>query len=322
MIRYNPRYYTLDRLSEEGLFRITRGLKRLMQDYEVSWPLDTYALLEQIRAAGRIPLRIVESDDMPDGLDGLARRDPRDNGYEIHIRPGRDDWKKTSRSRRFNFTLAHELGHVFCGHLDVPEAYRTQAVRDRENLEADEFAGRLLMPAEMILKSRFSSPAALAEAFLVSERACYMRLNNLKRLDLYRAPARAVCPRCGYGEVSPAAKYCAVCGLHLAAGGANGVRVVEYTRPLADPRGRVLFCLRCGNEEFSQEAAYCRICGTPAVNTCLSRDPERPRGHANAPEARFCECCGCGTEYRALGLLRDWRAEKEDYVRTVAGTVK
>ena len=164
------------------------------------------------------------------------------------------------------------------------------------------------MPAEMILKSRFSSPAALAEAFLVSERACYMRLNNLKRLDLYRAPARAVCPRCGYGEVSPAAKYCAVCGLHLAAGGANGVRVVEYTRPLADPRGRVLFCLRCGNEEFSQEAAYCRICGTPAsagirngpAATPTPRKPAFANAADAAPNTGRLGCCGTGAQKKRI----------------------
>ena len=91
----------------------------------------------------------------------------------------------------------------------------------------DEFAAGLLMPERMILKSRFSSVSQLAEAFLVSDQACYKRLNNLKQLDRIGKPEPAPCSVCGNGRISPAAEYCGICGALLAASPQTGVRVVE-----------------------------------------------------------------------------------------------
>ena len=46
-----------------------------------------------------------------------------------------------------------------------------------DDLEADEFAARLLMPERLILKSQFSSYQELSKEFLVSDQACYKRLS-------------------------------------------------------------------------------------------------------------------------------------------------
>jgi uncharacterized OB-fold protein len=141
-----------------------------------------------------------------------------------------------------------------------------------EDLEADEFAARLLMPERLILKSQFSSYQELSKEFLVSDQACYKRLNNLKRLDLCRIPARDTCPQCGNSQISPVAEYCEICGEYLPAGGKQGVRIVEYTRTMADRHNRVIFCPVCGNEEFGDGAKFCKKCGAPLKKTEMSHE--------------------------------------------------
>ena len=271
----------------------------------------------KIQEAGVIHLEIRFCERMPHGVDAVAEYDPDKERYIITIGPVPGDWKKRSSRRRINFTLAHELAHIFCGHLIIPREMKTGEQLELEELEADEFAGRLLMPERLILNSQFSSLEELSAAFWVSDQAAFIRLNNLKRLDLIRLPRRAACCICGNDHVSPAAEYCEICGTLLEGRKKKGVQVVEYRADVTDETGRPAYCPVCGNQEYSPHAAYCRICGLPAYNVCTG---ERAKGlcrHINAVNARYCELCGSVTEYRRRKLLRDWEQEKADYVRWI-----
>lgn len=91
---------------------------------------------------------------------------------------------------RQRFTIAHEIGHFSLGHLKPGHtAYRDDAahfssnVRDPEEIAANKFAARLLMPADSIktafLKMGKLSVEDMAEMFNVSTVAMRYRLINL-----------------------------------------------------------------------------------------------------------------------------------------------
>ena len=62
-----------------------------------------------------------------------------------------------SSDRMLNFTLAHEIGHIMLCHTDIPDELKDDLTIEQEHLEADEFAGRLLMPQDSILSCSFHS---------------------------------------------------------------------------------------------------------------------------------------------------------------------
>ncbi len=161
MEQWIPRYETLSQLNESSLFLVRNGLKRFMDEYgPFSWPIDCFRLLCDIQRSGRIQLYVVESSGLPGGVDARTWYFAA-CGYYLMIRKSvPENWQAQSGSRRCNFTMAHELGHIFLGHLDVPEDAKSEALRSRENAEADEFASRLLMPEDLVLNACF--PAANA----------------------------------------------------------------------------------------------------------------------------------------------------------------
>ena len=313
----DKRYYSLGRLTPASLFLVKERLKRFMRDYKVEYPLDCFDLIEKVRDSGKIKLDIEMTDKLSRSFDATAVFVPETEGYLIVMRPVPENWKQHSSWRRCNFTLAHELGHIFCGHLTIPKNLKSKERQRLEDDEADEFAGRLLMPERLILRSHFPAQTDISAAFLVSDQALYKRLNNLQRLDLFHAPAPMTCPVCGNDQISPIADYCEICGTYLPTAGKNGVRVVEYMRTMTMPDDRVIFCPVCGNEEYSDGARYCRICGLPAYNYCGNTDDFVDCSHVNAPNARFCEKCGSKTAFFIKGILQKWQDEREEYIRAI-----
>lgn len=313
----DKRYYSLGRLSSASLFLVNDRLKQFMRDYDVEYPLDCFDLVQKISRRGKIDLGIETTDRLSRSFEATAVYLPEIDGYLIIMKPAPENWKQYSSWRRCNFTLAHELGHIFCGHLTIPKNLKSKEQQRLEDDEADEFAGRLLMPEGMILRSHFPVQTDLSAAFLVSDQALYKRLNNLQRLDLFHAPAPMTCPICGNDQISPIADYCEICGTYLPDAGKNGVRVVEYTSAMTMPDDRVIFCPVCGNEEYSSSARFCRICGTPAYNYCGNTDDFVDCSHINAPNARFCEKCGSKTVFAMKGILQKWQVEREEYIRAI-----
>lgn len=318
MKNFDPRYYTLDRLSPESLVLVENGLRRLHHQYNVpDWPIDCFQLLKVIQERGIINLGYQFVQDFAPTFDAVTTYFPEINGYWIVIRTPSKNWKAFSSKRRVNFTLAHELGHIFCNHVLIPKNLKTPEKLIREDEEADEFAARLLMPEKLILRSQFSSLGELSREFLVSDSAAFIRMNNLKRLDLLKTPKESVCPKCGNDQISPAALYCDICGEFLPGGGRKGVRVIEYNRYESDEWNRVTRCLVCENVIFSIEARYCRICGTPLHNFCDSDHIFSTCTHINSSGARFCELCGSQTAYYRRKVLSDWKVEKAEYLRSI-----
>jgi Zn-dependent peptidase ImmA (M78 family) len=91
---------------------------------------------------------------------------------------------------RRRFTLAHELGHWVCQHLEgktAPVYCRTADVQpdpsaaDRAlEREANVFAAELLMPAAAVRSVFTGSIPSCARSFRVSEEAMHWRLHNLR----------------------------------------------------------------------------------------------------------------------------------------------
>ncbi|MXQ49610.1 ImmA/IrrE family metallo-endopeptidase [Streptococcus pneumoniae] len=81
-----------------------------------------------------------------DLLDGkITKKDG--NGYVVSL-----SCNKGLMNERDRFTLAHELGHLFLGHVDRHETlYRRGA--NKLEYEANEFAAEMLMPQEAFVDS-------------------------------------------------------------------------------------------------------------------------------------------------------------------------
>ncbi|MCL2055801.1 MAG: ImmA/IrrE family metallo-endopeptidase [Oscillospiraceae bacterium] len=81
--------------------------------------------------------------------------------------------------RRINFTLAHELGHIYLGHGDDRAA--------NEN-EANSFAAELLMPSALVreMQTRNNHPLTpedVCAVFAISRQAAAIKLQNPKDAD-------------------------------------------------------------------------------------------------------------------------------------------
>lgn len=131
---------------------------------------------EAVAAGEGLEVRVVST--WPDKLSGLLLRESGLIGLNGKHAPAR---------RRFS--LAHELGHWFLRHditwdenevtIDAPphEEQENEAARLRE-AEANEFAGELLAPREMLKQAlaRVQDPSELAELFGISAEALWVRI--------------------------------------------------------------------------------------------------------------------------------------------------
>ncbi len=129
--------------------------------------------------ARRAGAEVVETPGL--GFSGTVATDGR--APVIRINPD----ESTLRQR---FTIAHELGHLFLGHLtrEKPE-YRdparnyTMSNYDPKERDANRFAAALLMPADavkaVILRMEGANIERLAEVFQVSKTAMSIRLKAL-----------------------------------------------------------------------------------------------------------------------------------------------
>lgn len=111
------------------------------------------------------------------GLDGFTVYDNEHDKYLIVISP-----KKFNRKK---FTVAHELGHIYLGHL---KDYCNSMVIDSKRLEfeANTFAEELLMPTLGIIHTGLNTAEEISGHYAVSLESAKIKHYNLKRNALYR----------------------------------------------------------------------------------------------------------------------------------------
>jgi Zn-dependent peptidase ImmA (M78 family) len=308
----NLQYYTLDKIAPHRLEYIRIRLKWFIGMLGIKyaeWPLDCTRLLQKMKATQVIPFeygffRLSEK------YEAVTDYSSDHNVYLMQINRNKVNYPfETSSDRRLNFTLAHEIGHIMLDHLKVPRELKSKKELSVEENEADEFAGRLLLPDFMLLNCNYTSLDSVAQFFMVSKTALWMRLNNMKRLDLLRSRRADSCGNCGNVSFTAFSAFCAICGQPVR-NGFKGIRRIFYPKEIKTDRyKRVVSCPLCHSSKIDASGERCGICGTYIFNYCTSYF-ENGRGdcsNANSGNARFCESCGRPTYYYQKGLLRQWQ---------------
>ena len=260
-------------------------LRRFRAEFSVHYaPVDCFHLVRELAASGKISLEYETTRLLTGGMDASATYLIPIQTYLIISREPPWDWKKTSASRRCNFTMAHELGHIFCGHLRTPAEMKAPGTIRMEDLEADAFAASLLMPAEII--GHFSSVTEAADALWVSESAVRRRL-----AETGVRYSRRVCPQCGAEGIPPAARYCRKCGLKLQPDPNR-----EEKPEIAWLPPSLKTCVVCGSKKPALAGGICPYCEMPRRNHCLP-EYDQPQ-HIVPADALYCPACGAETIYR------------------------
>lgn len=203
-----------------------------------------------------------------------------------------------------NFTLAHEFGHIYLEHAHLTNIHKSSDDILKEDLEADEFAGQLLMPERAIMRTNFQDAGEVARTFNVSLSALRVRLTYLNALDLLNSSGVPACECCGNTSIDPEGRFCSICSDPLPS--AKGVLCMNYDDGfLLNENGRVLVCPRCMNAVLNAYDSKCAICGMPLYNRCTN--PNCSVGVIHDGSARFCTVCGAATTFYQSGALLPWK---------------
>lgn len=90
------------------------------------------------------------------------------------------DKHENGSPRRLKWTLAHEVGHIVCGHFKNDTYHSLIMSNDCIEREANIFADELLMPTTIILAHGLDTPRKVSNFFDVSLEAA---TNKLKYMD-------------------------------------------------------------------------------------------------------------------------------------------
>lgn len=141
--------------------------ENLRQQLELTPPIDFERIFDSL---SDLEFQVNNHDMLDEGK--IVRTD---TGYSLNIRGA-------GESVRDRFTIAHELGHLFLGHVDKYEVLYRRGANELE-YEANEFAANLLMPEqefrdivnENLDSENFCDIETVATHFNVSESAVLTR---------------------------------------------------------------------------------------------------------------------------------------------------
>ncbi|KIV57537.1 hypothetical protein TS65_09985 [Aneurinibacillus migulanus] len=249
---------------------------------------------------------------------------------------------------RIRWTIAHELGHFILRHNEITD--KTIIARnslskheyDAFEKEANCFARTLLAPPKVITALGKIDIPLLSDLCLISIEAASNVLNFINRgfemgrrhvakswaMDLFKDfilehRYGMKCLECNYYFVLKTVKFCPVCGTEDLTK-EKGSNTMIYSQVELNELHTAIQCPRCGNENILGD--YCQICGSYLVNMCTGFSEEgvgEPyQGHWHeldngcgellSGDARFCTKCGSTSTFYELGILKNWKDEKEN----------
>lgn len=246
-------------------------------------------------------------------------------------------YNDTQSTERQRFTLAHELGHYYLGHLKKDET-----IIQRNNLsethskiaeyEANRFARDILAPPYLVKHIPIREPDIISSYFGVSFTMSQNLINfmhtskeNRTRMTMAGGTLKhfsslirqlkhgQCCNSCGSHVITE--KYCFICGsddLHVFSKGDN--YKMKYTGIEVDQNGKATSCPICSNTETMDEGFYCQICGHDLVNRCSSgrHDSEGYEYHPLKGEDRYCSICGEESTFYLNEYLRGYQHEYQE----------
>jgi hypothetical protein len=154
----------------------------ILERFQHTAPVDVTALAEALGLA------VWEDDDLSEGVSGKLFQDKEaggPEGYSISVRAS-DPYV------RRRFTVAHEIGHFVLhrnriGSSLTDDGFYRSNLSSWEEVEANQFAARALMPRELLkqhIQAYGIAPALLSTIFKVSESAMRIRIESLKKSPL------------------------------------------------------------------------------------------------------------------------------------------
>ncbi len=257
------------------------------------------------------------------------------------------DANKT-KSNRYRWNIAHEIGHLWLKHHIKYKETRlfrstiSDVLYNQLEDEADTFAAYLLVPhaaVAILSKGQLIYQKWLSQNCRISNPAAHQRItyyrqwynaNGLQKshklkdsYDLQIARLFSHYFTCKICKSKNASKYgweyCPVCGEREFLYD-EGENAMIYSSLNVNELGKPYSCPICKNEETNIAGDFCQICGARLANHCVAQADLPSPGSVSCCEdaahlpdnARYCPYCGGETFFFARGILPEWRNSPEN----------
>lgn len=221
---------------------------------------------------------------------------------------------------RVLFTIAHEIAHIYLGHLtDFEETMLNRGGLKNEQYkvlerEADAFASELLSPLFVLDAIIIKSPDHLVELCQLSNMAAENRYNYIQTASRFKTSNKPDLCNHFADFIMECNPFAAVAVSVEQQSLFDNDEVIEFSYEDLDPddgiptdeNGRLLFCPKCFNDQFKPGASHCKRCGEYLYNQCSDDGWFGKCGHPASGSDRFCQLCGAPTRLLLAGYLTPW----------------
>ncbi len=231
-------------------------------------------------------------------------------------------------TKRYRWTIAHELGHITLKHhlySDKTRVFRSSLSSEEYNIfeeEADYFAALILVPHIVLAHSKriVDTKWKLASMCNISQYASTMRFADYQKWQNNRNPNsrydkeilnlfsrfmyKRKCGNCQNSMIYQRINHCIYCGSTDLKWTGDGKMIYD----------KFIFteCPQCKNEEINENDNFCMICKENLQNYCTNNDCENYYLSIPLPKnARYCPYCGTETSFFQKKLIQAWNYEPE-----------
>ncbi len=244
-----------------------------------------------------------------------------------------NDDLNTNTDERIRFTIAHEIGHIYLGHLKdfkETEIHRYGLNKKSYSIlekEADTFARNLLCPYPLLKKviNNFSinpiNIKTISETFKISRQASNIRLNLInydkkhpynKNIELIKIYGYKYCEVCHNSDIS-CSNICYICGNYWNYTLLDLINFMEVQNNIMEYSNyKYVRCDNCENENIIENSNFCHICGKDLRNLCTNNKCEN-RTNSLPYNARYCNICGEKSVFFKDEKLDNWEIELSQF---------
>lgn len=229
---------------------------------------------------------------------------------------------------RVRFTIMHEIGHIYLGHLldfEATKIYRGSLTKSENRVlenEANAFARNVLSPVSMYLTLKNKSVQNVAHTFGITTAAAearidfinrdvelirHLKLGNKLMLVYQRLMKKRKCIICD-AQFFEKYNYCPICGYKNSLQWGDGKMI--YPKLRTYDNGKLVECPICKNEETDLEGGHCQICGTYLINYCSDQNCQNTEPLPS--NARYCPVCGDRTIFYQNSILKAWDYNEDE----------